>query len=250
MTHDSRWYARAFDATYLEVYAHRDDAEAERVTRHLLEPLGLAGRRVLDLACGAGRHARALARRRAHVVGVDLSRELLRRARRDGVDAHVALVRGDMLRVPFRDASFDLVLSMFTSFGYFADALEDVHVLREVRRVLRETGTLVLDLFNAARVRSDLVPETRRRVGRFEVCETRRLDDAGERVIKDIELRDGDATHRYREIVRLWSRAQIESALESCALSVQRVWGDYDGGDFDSERSPRLVLCARARANA
>ena len=101
---------------------------------------------VLDLCCGPGRHSIELARRGFRVTGVDRSSFLLGRARdlasEAGVD--VEWVRQDMRRFA-RDEAFDLVLSMFTSFGYFDDPSDDVAVLRNVHRSLRPGGTLVLD---------------------------------------------------------------------------------------------------------
>lgn len=248
MSADSDWYARAFDSTYLEVYAHRDEEEAERATRNLLEPLGLSGQHVLDLACGAGRHARALARRGAHVIGVDLSPALLARARRAESSPDLQFVRADMRRLPFRGAAFDLVLSMFTSFGYFEREDEDRALLREVRRLLVPGGVFIVDLFNEARVRRDLVPYTRRRAGRFEVHERRRLDTRAGTVIKEIELVEGETTHRYREVVRLWSPDRLDDALAAVGLETEQVWGDYDGADFDREHSARLIVRTRARS--
>src|SRR5262249_28118334 len=131
------WYAERFDATYLDAYAHRDEEEARRAVAGLFAPLGLAGRRVLDLACGAGRYSRALAAGGATVVGLDLSAPLLAAASRT-VTADVAFVRGDMRCLPFRDATFEVVASMFTSFGYFEKAGEDRQVLAEVARVLQK----------------------------------------------------------------------------------------------------------------
>jgi ubiquinone/menaquinone biosynthesis C-methylase UbiE len=241
------WYARAFDAPYLEVYAHRDAEEAERATRCLLEPLGLAGKRVLDLACGAGRYARALARRDACMVGLDLSQELLRQAAQDGpATSLLGWVRGDMLRLPLRDASFDLVLSMFTSFGYMPRAEGDVRVLYEMRRVTRRGGRLLVDLFNAEQVRRGIVPESRRRAGPYEVTERRVIE--ADVVVKEIELRRGNEHHRYRERVRLWAAADLERALEQAGFQVQRRWGSYEGEPFDATHSTRLIVLAGDRA--
>ncbi|UCE01951.1 MAG: methyltransferase domain-containing protein [Candidatus Latescibacterota bacterium] len=245
MSSPESWYVRAFDDVYLEVYAHRDADEAERVTHALLEPLGLRGRRVLDLACGAGRYTRALAARGARVVGLDLSSALLNSAL-ESTHAGAAFVRGDMLRLPLRSASCHLVLSMFTSFGYLATSDEDQAMLGEVRRVLRDDGCFLLDFFNAARVRRTLVPETRRRAGRFDVLERRSIDASTNSVVKEIELRSGGKTYAYREVVRLWSRPQLEKALCAAGLRVDRVWGDYEASAFDPEESERLLLLARS----
>ena len=155
-----------------------------------------------------------------------------------------------MLHLPFAAASFDIVLSMFTSFGYFASAADDRRVLREVHRILLPGGTFVLDVFNAERVQRDLVPLTQRRAGRFEVFERRRVDPVRGVVIKEIELTAGSTTHRYEEIVRMWSRPMLEEALRAATFGGLRAYGDYDGSGFDPHASPRLILRARARDKA
>ena len=249
MSSESRWYARRFDATYLEVYAHRDEGEAERATAALLAPLGLQGRRVLDLACGSGRYLAALRRRGARAVGLDLSPDLLRAARQSGTAAS-ELVRGDMLLLPFQAGCFDLVISMFTSFGYFPSPEEDRAVLGEVARVLRPGGDLVLDFLNAVRLRETLVPVSRRRSGRFEVQEIRRLDPLQNLIVKDIELRAPGERHRYREQVRLWSAEELGHAIDQTGLEVLERWGDYAGAAFDPHASERLVVHARRRGGA
>ena len=248
MSSSRPWFARAFDRAYLEVYAHRDAAEAEAATQHLLVPLGLAGKDVLDLACGGGRYIEATARRGARVTGLDLSPALLDVARGAAPRA-CGLVRGHMLQLPFAPACFDLVLCMFTSFGYMSSADDDLAVLREVRRVLRTPGALVLDLFNAERVRQSLPGRSERRVGRFLVREARRLD-AEEVVVKEIELRDGAAVRRYEERVRLWPYAALRDALAGVGLPLRGAWGSYRGDTFDAGTSERLVVLASAHAGA
>lgn len=238
------WYERAFEGPYLEVYKHRDDQEAERATRCLLEPLGLENRKILDLACGAGRYCATLAARGGKVTGVDLSLTLLRSAQ----SLHrrsMSLVRGDILELPFQNAVFDLAVSMFTSFGYFADRDQDVGMLHEVWRVLRPGGWFLLDFFNASRVRRCLVPEDVRHVGVYQVHECRHIDEERNLVVKEIELTDAERTVTYREEVRLWGRTDLEWELSHSGFTVVSAWGSYDGEAFQESSSDRLILLTR-----
>jgi SAM-dependent methyltransferase len=198
---------------------------------------------VLDVGCGAGRFVHALAGRGACAVGVDLSAPLLHVARDGGATA-VGFVRADMRALPFAAASFEVVLSMFTSFGYFATVAEDRLALGEMMRVLRPGGDFVLDFLNAERVRAEASGTTVRRVGDYEVHETRRLDAAGERVLKEIEVRGGAVVRRYREEVRLWSAADLHAALRHAGCRIVQCWGDYAAAPFVPATSPRLVLHA------
>ena len=235
----TEWYEHWFGETYLDLYPHRDDADAERIVA-LLHGRGwvAAGDLVLDLACGAGRHLAALASRGARVVGFDLSLPLLRAAQRR---THGGLVRGDMRALSFRSGSFDLVANLFTSFGYFERDDDHRAVLAEVARVLRPGGRFVLDFLNATAVRRGLVRRDSRQVGGRRVVQERRLSDDGRFVVKTIAL-EGEGRH-FMERVRLFERADLERMLLEAGLPVHGVFGDYDGGPHDDD-APRILLVA------
>src|SRR5262245_26852080 len=142
------WFERFFGPDYFEIYhgffpAERTAAEVEGIVSLLgLQP----GARLLDLACGHGRHAIPLAERGFAVTGFDLSSECLARARAEAATrgVHVRWVDGDMRALPF-DAEFDAVINVFTAFGYFADEEDDVETLRGVRRALAPGGRFLLE---------------------------------------------------------------------------------------------------------
>ena len=233
----SEWFEQWFGEEYLRAYAHRDDKDAERLLA-LLDLLGVAGsgHRVLDLACGPGRHTAALARRGARVVGLDLSPALLLAAREAGAER---LVRADMRSLPFRDAAFEAVLNLFTSFGYFAEDAEHEGVLREVARVLRPGGRFVLDFLNAPAVRAGLVARDERTTGATTVVQERWLSTDGRFVHKRIQVGGGART--FTERVRLYERMELEAMMAVQGLRTIRAAGDYDGGRHAPD-SERLIL--------
>ena len=236
----TEWFEQWFGEEYLHVYPHRDDVEAERLVRLLArQGIGGAGYVVLDLACGPGRHAAAIARGGARVVGLDLSRALLFAARRRKPGP---LVRGDMRRLPFRTAAFDVVVNLFTSFGYFASDAEHEAVLDEVARVLRPGGRFVLDYLNAPAVRAGLVPRDERLSGGSRVVQERRISEDGRYVVKSIHV-NGD-TRTFTERVRLFGRADLEGMLAARGIATEVAGGDYDGAAHTPE-SPRLILLGR-----
>ena len=136
-----------FDETYLQTYLPSYDPERTRT-----EALGAAflaevepGAEILDCATGFGRHALALAEAGYRVTGLDRSESQLAEAeRRRGEGEWPHFVRGDYRDLPFADASFDAVLSLFSSLGYLGRE-GDVGVLREIRRVLRPAGALIVE---------------------------------------------------------------------------------------------------------
>lgn len=240
------WYTEAFDELYVELYAHRDQAEADRTMRWLARAVPLAGGRIADLGCGNGRHLRALRSVGAWPVGVELSPALLRLAARDPAPA--GLVRADLRRLPLRTGSCDGVISMFTSLGYFATAAENRAVLEEAARIVRPAGFACIDYLNAALVRRRLPPDGERRAGAYTVRERRRLAPDAGRVLKEIEVEEaasGRPVRRYHESVALWDREVLTTMLEQAGWAVESVAGDYDGGPFVEDTSSRLVLLCR-----
>ena len=238
------WFEEAFGRHYLTVYAHRDDASAAREAEFAARALGLTGgRRVLDIACGAGRHARALAARKLEVTAVDLSGDLVAEAGRRG-GAGVAYLRADMRRLPFRTA-FDGATMFFTSFGYFDEEEEDRRVLGEAARVLVPGGRLLLDYVNRDRVIEDLVPESTSRVRGFDVSQTRWMTPDGRRVEKRVRMTEGGVLVKdYTESVRLYPPEEVSSMLRTSGIALEERYGDLAGSPFTSD-STRLVLVGR-----
>lgn len=198
------------------------------------------GWRVLDVGCGAGRHALALRRAGARPVGLDLSRSLLQRAREVGVP----LVRADMRRLPVRPGTMDLAVNLFTSFGYFASDEEHLGVLREVWATLRPGGWFAMDFLCADTVARTLVPQEELPGAGGGVRISRALEDGGRRVVKTIALPDG---RRFEERVRLFQPAELEGMMGQAGFAVERRWGDYDGGPL-RPGAPRTILLARRSA--
>lgn len=234
------WYRSSFGSRYLQLYAHRDVAEAERALDALFEPMALRGLRVLDLACGAGRYLTELERRGAMPVGLDLSATLLAQARA----LNLPLVRADMRRIPLADSSVDVTLSMFTSFGYFDDDEDHRRLALEMSRVTR--GYMVIDVPNPVVLQRGLIPASEREVDGLRVRERRWLETAPARVCKSIELTDprrrDKVLERYEERVRLFTLAELTALFAPGGFVATRTMGDYGGADFDPQISARLIL--------
>lgn len=239
------WYRAAFGLSYLTVYRKRDEEDAQKLGT-LLSAIGYScrGKQVLDIGCGHGRHLRVLEEAGARACGIDLSRVLLAEARR--LRAGESVVLADMRALPFGDQTFDLTLSLFTTFGYFDTDEENERVLREARRVLKGDGRLVLDYLNPVRLRKRLVPESRSRIGSVEVVETRWVDARAGRVNKRVEVRDRAASlepeEAWVESLRLWSVDELMALVGRAGFGIDRLMGTFDGAAFSPEISDRMIL--------
>lgn len=233
----TEWFEEWFGEEYLRLYPHRDDADAERAVALICRTIGLQpGWRVLDVACGAGRHARAFAGAGARCFGLDLSLTLLRLARQ--VTA-APLVRADMRVLPIRPRSMDLTVNLFTSFGYFERDAEHTAALEEMISTLRPGGWFVIDFLNPVTVRRRLVPEeTVELPGRtFQV--SRSVSPDGRYVCKSIRAPQG---RRYVERVRLFEPHQISNMLEAAGVSVRYRFGDYDASPLTPDAARTILV--------
>ena len=119
---------------------------------------------ILDLCCGQGRHSLALAEKGfPHVFGVDRSRYLIRLARKRALERSCSMVQfkeGDARKLPFSESAFDLVMVMGNSFGYFEREEENLAVLKEIYKILREGGTLFLDVTDGTWMKNNFSPRS------------------------------------------------------------------------------------------
>ena len=233
------WFEEWFGEEYLQLYPHRDEAEAERAVALIVGATGLAaGWRVLDVGCGAGRHARAFRAAGARCTGLDLSLTLLRVAR--GV-TDAPLVRGDMRRLPIRAGSMDLTVSLFTSFGYFERDEEHAAALGEMVATIRDGGWFVIDFLNAAEVRRRLVARERLAVRGGTAQVSRAMSADGRYVCKTIVTPGGRS---FTERVRLFEQDQMASMLSEAGVRVVHRFGDYHAAPLRAD-SPRTILAGR-----
>jgi SAM-dependent methyltransferase len=232
----TEWFEEWFGEDYLRLYPHRDDADAEHAVALIRRTLPFRpGWRVLDVACGTGRHARAFVAAGARCTGVDLSAALLRLARQA---TSAPLVRADMRQLPIRPASMDLTVNLFTSFGYFEQDSEHTEALGEMISTVRPGGWFVIDFLNPDSVRRNLVREEQVEVEGAIVNVSRSVSPDGRYVCKTIRAPRG---RRYTERVRLFEPAQIAAMLQAAGVEVRFRFGDYDAGPLTAE-SQRTIL--------
>lgn len=251
MTNSASWYEEWFNSDYyLKLYSHRNDIEAEacidiiqRATQ--FHPGADEKYRVLDIACGPGRHAISLAKRGFAVTAVDLSTTLLRyahsTAQKEG--APVRFLQLDMRSMDFHE-EFDLAVQLFSSFGYFRTVEEDAAVLRGARRALRNVGYYAIDLINPQVLAKTLVPKSTRLIeGGIRVTEERKIVE--DRVEKTITIPSEGEKLKFHESVRLYKPEQIERLLRESGFLPTHWFGDYAGLPFDREKSRRMIIISK-----
>ena len=245
----AKWYEEWFDrAEYELVYSHRNDSEASSLLdtiEKLVAPQ--PGAKILDVGCGRGRHAIAMAQRGYKLTGIDLSEKSIaaarERARAENLDICFEVM--DM-RVPYCSGCFDGVVNLFTAFGYFESTGEHRQALSAMAQAIRPNGWFVQDFLNAPYVENTLIPFDENEKNGSAVRQRRWIEDR--RINKKITLQKIGASNEqettFTESVALLSLADFQSLYREVGLEIFATLGTYSGEEYTSQ-SPRLIILAR-----
>jgi len=201
--------------------------------------------RILDLCCGIGRHSLEFARRGFHVTGVDRTKIYLAKARKQAKQEglNIEFVTEDM-RNFWRAEAFDVVINMFTSFGYFDDAADDRLVVENVFRSLASGGKFLIETEGKEVLARKFRERDWSEINGFIILENRRILDNWEKIESCwIILKDG---HRieHKFVLRLYSAVELSLLLQQSGFSNIRIYGDLTGVDYD-QLATRLVVVAQ-----
>jgi cyclopropane fatty-acyl-phospholipid synthase-like methyltransferase len=242
----AEWFEDWFNTEeYLEVYKNRNEKEALKLVELILENISVnAGAKVLDMACGAGRHSILFSQKGFDVTAVDLSPMLLQVAEKRAAQEKVKIdfIRSDLRKFSV-EKKFSLAVNLFTSFGYFEDDEQNYGILDTANKHLKAEGFFVLDYFNKRYIEKNLVPHSEDEIPGGRIIQDRKIE--GKRVNKNIEIHKDVKTLNYRESVRMYSIDELKSALIQRKFAIKKVFGDFNGNPFDIETSPRIILISQ-----
>lgn len=238
------WYKDWFNsAFYHKLYFERDENEAaEFISRLLLHLNPPDGSRIIDVACGKGRHSRILASYGYQVTGIDLSTESIEYARKQGNENPEFFVHD--MRLPFLINYFHYAFNFFTSFGFFKTRREHDDVIRTIANSLKPAGILVIDYLNIHYAEDRLVHNELKEIGGT-VYEIHRWDDETH-FFKKIIINDKSLGQplEFTEQVAKFSLDDFMDMLSYHHLQVDEVFGDYQLNKYDVKKTPRLILKA------
>jgi SAM-dependent methyltransferase len=239
------WYKEWFsNKYYIELYKHRDDKEAIDLINLVQRNINLVlGNKVLDVCCGSGRHSIEFAKRGYDVTGFDLSNYLIGEAKRHKSELNeknlkLKFLKKDMRNFDFK-SSFDIVLNIFSSFGYFEKDEENFKVFKNVYSSLKKRGYFVFDFLNEAYLKKNLVERDFVNISGKKVLQKRRIENNF--VYKDIIICDKVFTER----IKLYSCFEICSEMELIGFKIYKIFGDYFGNKFIKNKSRRFIIIAQ-----
>ena len=237
------WFADWFDTKYYHtLYKNRDLSEAKQFIQRLVAVLPLKqGNRVLDLACGKGRHAVTLSECGFNVLGVDLSPNSISEAKRCEHDSLKFAVHDMREIIP--NEQFDGVFNLFTSFGYFDSLEENQKAVDSVAHMLAPNGIFVIDFLNAHKVVANLVQSETKAVDGITFNIERTFD--GTHILKHIHFEADEQKFSFTEKVQALTLSDFSTLLDAANFNILDSFGDFDLSPFDETTSDRLIIIAQ-----
>jgi len=236
---NTTWYASWFNTPFYHIlYKDRNYAEAESFMYNLTNYLNVPENgKILDLACGKGRHAIYLNQIGYNVTGVDLSKNSIDHAKQfENETLHFNV--HDMCK-PYHE-QFDAVFNLFTSFGYFENEEDNLNTIKAIKANLNETGFGVIDFLNSNYIIDNLVEENTKTVQGIDFKQKRRVENGY--IIKDISFTAEGKEFEFQERVRALTLADFETLFKKAGVYLLDVFGDYKLNKYHKSSSQRLIL--------
>ncbi|MCL2445304.1 MAG: class I SAM-dependent methyltransferase [Oscillospiraceae bacterium] len=251
---DKCWYKTGWS---LDMKHQTWTEDTENQVEFIIQALQLqGGERILDLACGYGRHALAFARRGFCVVGVDITQELVddasESALKHGLNA--TFICADIRAVEF-ESEFDVVLNLADgAIGYLETDEENLKIFDVIARALKPGGKHFMDICNAEHAQR-FFPKRHWQLGEKELAlaafdwdgETRRMRFGGG------SIRLGEVAQAPvivpQNPTRLYTKDELTSILQARGMEILRVFSDYTGKPHTSKEL-QLLVCAEKRQHS
>ena len=236
---NQNWFASWFDSPYYHIlYKDRDHEEAQLFMDNITHYLNLPEEaKILDLACGKGRHSIYLNQLGFNVTGADLSKNSILEATASENDTLHFKVHD--MREPFEE-KFDAIFNLFTSFGYFENDDDNITTLKAIKDSLSEYGFAVIDFMNTQKVIENLISEEIKTVDNIDFHIKRFVNDGY--IFKEIDFEVNNEKFHFTEKVKALSLANFEDMMEKADIYLLDIFGDYKLKKFHKTESERLIM--------
>lgn len=240
-TKQNQWFSIWFNTPFYHLlYNNRDHNEAEAFIIKLLHFLNPTPKsKVLDLACGAGRHSITLNKYGLDVIGIDLAEKSIQEAKfNENNTLHFAV---QDMRTVLKIEYFDYIFNLFTSFGYFETKADDMKVLLACNNQLKPGGIMILDYFNSSKI-IPLLPykgiEKREGIN-FHIH--KKLEDG--LIIKSIQFNVDNQDYAFEERVAAYSFDDFKGMFAEAGFTINKIFGNYELENY-THQSDRVIIIA------
>lgn len=243
MTESKDWFVDWFDSPYYHIlYRNRNDIEAKKFILNLNNYLNPKPQsKLIDVACGKGRHSVFMAELGYDVHGFDLSKNNIIEAKKNQKE-NLSFFIND-IRTPLNLDYYNYAFNLFTSFGYFESLNDNQKAINAISSSLKANGTLVLDFMNSNKVINDLTKSETIFIDNI-IFNIKRGYNNGF-IIKDIKFTDKGVNYNYQERVKAISLSEFKDYFENAKLKIETIFGNYDLEEFDIHSSDRLIIVAK-----
>lgn len=237
---EEEWFSTWFDSPYYHLLdKNRDNQEAQVFMDTLIGHLQTKPTyTIMDLACGKGRHAIYLNEQGFDVTGLDPSEKNIAFARQFE-NKRLHFYQHD-IRDIFRTAYFDLIINLFTNFGYFNTDTENAVALRSTVAAIKPGGKLVIDFMNTSQIIQHLAHTEEKEVEGITFRISRRVEKGY--LVKNITFTDKGRPHTYTEKVRALTYDHFMEYFRMTSLRMVSIFGSYNLEPYDPETSERMIF--------
>jgi cyclopropane fatty-acyl-phospholipid synthase-like methyltransferase len=234
-----KWYASWFDSPFYHIlYKDRNYNEAQHFMDNLTAYLNLPDHaKILDLACGKGRHSIYLNSLGYDVTGADLSENSI---------AEASKAANETLHFKVHDMrdtckeKYDAIFNLFTSFGYFEKDEDNLTTIKAIHNSLNETGFACIDFMNVDYVIANLVPEEVKTVENIDFHIKRYVKE--NHIYKEIRFTSEGEDYHFTEKVQALRLADFEQMMEESGIYLLDIFGNYKLQKFFKNDSERLIM--------
>jgi SAM-dependent methyltransferase len=237
---EEEWFSTWFNSPYYHILYKNQDVQEDyafidKLIAHLQTKLTY---QLLEMGCGNGQHAAYLNQKGFKVTGLDFSEKNVARARQlENEQLH--FYQHDMRDI-FRTAYYDLILNLFTKFGYFDTETENVVALRSTVAAIKPGGKLVIDFMNTNHTIEHLTAPEEKTVDGVLFQISRKVEKGF--IVKTISVTDQDQQHTFYEKVRALTYDQFMEYFRMTSLRLVNVFGSYNLEPYQPETSERMIF--------
>ena len=245
---EQEWFKNWFNSPYYHMlYKNRDESEANAFISNLIQHLQpIQNSKIIDIACGKGRHSKALADMGFDVTGIDISIDSINDAKEFETES-LHFFQHDMREV-FMPNAFDYAFNFFTSFGYFLSPEEHQAAIKTMTSCLNSNGILVIDYLNVHFEEEHFEKLIERKIEDYIFISTKWHTDS--HFFKQIQVADhenGLPRHLSTERVAKFNLGDFNEMLSLQDMQIQEVFGNYQLGNYDLYHSPRMIIVAKRK---
>ena len=234
------WFENWFDSNYYHIlYKNRNSSEASLLINNILNKIKpVKNAFFLDLGCGSGRHAIYLNKQGFYVDGLDLSKKSLTQAKQyENKKMH--FFHKDMRKLDFQN-KYDVIINLFTSFGYFEEESDNKQVFKNISAALKNKGYFVIDFLNSKQIKNNLKHNEVKKIDNIIFKISRRHDNKF--VYKNIYITDKKNSYTFTEKVRLIKKEEFIDYSKNLNMKLINTFGDYNLNKYEEELSDRLIM--------